>query len=108
MIVRSPCGKVDVDHLNLDVTPEDPRNYLQTMYDLIYLAFKTDSTRVATYQLGRENAIGVSDYLARAVGFNLTHQLSHNTKDPDGWKNFGIYCRFLSEELGRFVSQLLF
>ena len=104
--INIPLPEVDVDHLNLDVTPEDPRNYLQTMYELIYLAFKTDSTRVATYQLGRENAIGVSDYLARAVGFNLTHHLSHNTKDPDGWKNFGIYCRFLSEELGRFVSRL--
>ncbi len=104
--INIPLPEVDVDHLKLDVTPEDPRNYLQTMYELIYLAFKTDSTRVATYQLGRENAIGVSDYLARAVGFNLTHQLSHNTKDPDGWKNFGIYCRFLSEELGRFVSRL--
>ena len=105
-VFNIPLPEVDVDHLNLDVTPEDPRNYLQTMYELIYLAFKTDSTRVATYQLGRENAIGVSDYLARAVRFNLTHQLSHNTKDPDGWKNFGIYCRFLSEELGRFVSRL--
>ena len=101
-----PLPKVDVDHLTLDVTPEDPRNYLQTVYELIYLAFKTDSTRVATYQLGRENGIGVSDYLARAVGFKLTHQLSHNTKEPDGWKNFGIYCRFLSEELGRFVDRL--
>ncbi|MEO2035371.1 MAG: hypothetical protein ABGZ35_25105, partial [Planctomycetaceae bacterium] len=65
-----------------------------------------DSTRVATYQLGRENGVGISDYLARAVGFNLTHQLSHNTKNPDGWKNFGTYCRFISEELGRFVSRL--
>lgn len=101
-----PLPQVDVDHLNLDITPEDPRVYLQTVFELIYLAFKTDSTRVATYQIGRENGVGVSDYLARAVGFNLTHQLSHNTKQPDGWKNFGTYCRFLSEEFGRFVCRL--
>ena len=101
-----PLPTVDVDHLKLDITPEDPRVYLQTMFELIYLAFKTDSTRVVTYQLGRENGIGISDYLARAVGFNLTHQLSHNTKNPGGWKNFGIYCRFLSEELGRFIGKL--
>ncbi len=101
-----PLPKVDVDHLKLDITPEDPRVYLQTMFELIYLAFQTDSTRVATYQLGRENGIGISDYLARAVGFNLTHQLSHNTKNPGGWKNFGVYCRFLSEELGRFIGRL--
>ena len=76
------------------------------MFELIYLAFKTDSTRVATYQIGRENGVGVSDYLARAIGFNLTHQLSHNTKHPDGWKNFGLYCNFLSEEYGRFLNML--
>ena len=101
-----PLPKVDVNHLNLEVTPEDPRNYLQTMFELIYLAFRTDTTRVATYQLGRENGVGVSDYLARAVGFNLTHQLSHQTKEPGGWKNFGTYCNFLSEEYGRFLNKL--
>ena len=101
-----PLPKVNVDHLNLDITPEDPRTFLQTMYELIYLAFKTDSTRVATYQFGRENGVGISDYLARAVGFKLTHQLSHETKKPDGYKNFGKYCRFINEELGRFATRL--
>ncbi|MEM1069464.1 MAG: DUF1552 domain-containing protein, partial [Planctomycetota bacterium] len=101
-----PLPEVGVDHLKLDITMDDPRVYLQTVFELIYLAFKTDSTRVATYQLGRENGIGVSDYLARAVGFNLTHQLSHQTKEADGWKNFGVYCRFLSEEYARFIKRL--
>ncbi len=101
-----PLPTVDVDHLNLDITPEDPRQYLQTMFELIYLAFRTDSTRVATYQLKRENAIGISDYLARAVGFKLTHQLSHETKEPGGWKNFGTFWRFISEEFGRFAERL--
>ncbi len=101
-----PVPTVDVNHLNLDITPEDPREYLRTMFELLFLAFKTDTTRVATYQLGRENGVGVSDYLARAVGFNLTHQLSHKTKEPDGWKNFGTYCNFLSFEFGRLVQRL--
>jgi hypothetical protein len=104
--INIPLPEVNVDHLKLDITPEDPRVYLQTMFELIYLAFKTDSTRVATYQIGRENGVGISDYLARAVGFKLTHELSHNTKEPGGWKNFGTYCRFLSEEYGRFASRL--
>ena len=101
-----PLPKVDTDYLKLEVTPEDPRNFLRTMYELIYLAFKTDTTRVATYQLGRENGVGISDYLARAVGFKATHYLSHETKKPDGYKNFGIYCRFINDELGRFASRL--
>ena len=104
--INTPLPTVDADHLNLELTPDEPRLYLQTMFELIYLAFKTDSTRVATYQIGRENGVGKSDHLARAVGFNLSHQLSHETKNSDGWKNFGIYCQFLNEEYGRFAMKL--
>ena len=104
--VDIPLPQVDAGQLDLEITPDDPRAYLQAMYGLVHLAFQTDSTRVATYQIGRENGIGVSDHLSRAVGFPLAHQLTHETKKPDGWKNLGTYCRFLSEELGRFVSKL--
>ena len=104
--INTPLPTVVADHLNLELTPDEPRLYLQTMFELIYLAFKTDSTRVATYQIGRENGVGKSDYLARAVGLNLAHQLSHDTKKPDGWKNFSTYCRFLNEEFGRFATKL--
>jgi Protein of unknown function (DUF1552) len=104
--VSIPLPVVDAEHLELDVTPDESRAYLQAMYALVHLAFQTDSTRVATYQIGRENGIGLSDHLSRAVGFPLAHQLTHETKKPDGWKNFGTYCRFLSEELGRFVGKL--
>lgn len=104
--VNTPLPQVNGDHLNLEITPEEPRMYLRTMFELIYLAFKTDSTRVASYQIGRENGVGISDHLSRAIGFPAAHQLSHETKQPDGWKNFGSYCRFLHEEYGRFVMRL--
>ena len=79
-----PLPVVEADHLKLEVTPDEPRLYVQTMYELMYLAFRTDSTRVATYQLGRENGIGRSDVLARAVDLPLSHQLSHDTTKPGG------------------------
>ena len=104
--VNTPLPAVSADHLNLEITPNDPRRYLQTMFELIYLAFKTDITRVATYQIGRENGVGISDHLSRAIGFPAAHQLSHETKKPGGWKNFALYCRFLHEEFGRFVMRL--
>lgn len=104
--LSAPLPQIDSDHLNLELTTDEPREYLQIMFELIYLAFRTDSTRVASYQIGRENGVGRSDHLSRAVGFNLAHQLSHETKNPDGWKNFGIYCRFLNEEFGRFIAKL--
>ena len=43
-----PMPRMDTDHLKLDVTPEDPRNFLRTMYELIYLAFKTDTCLLYT------------------------------------------------------------
>ncbi|MGC6486631.1 MAG: DUF1552 domain-containing protein [Planctomycetota bacterium] len=104
--VDVPLPKVDRHDLQLDVGPEDSRNYLQAMFGLMFLALQTDSTRVVTYQIGRENSVGISDYLSRAIGFPLAHQLSHETKKPGGWKNFGLYCRFLCEELHRFLDKL--
>jgi hypothetical protein len=102
----TPLPTVDGSDLNLELTTDEPREYLRTMFELIYLAFRTDSTRVATYQIGRENGVGRSDHLARAVGFNLAHQLSHETKEPGGWERFAIYCGFLNEEYARFLEKL--
>lgn len=104
--VNRPLPTVDRPHIEADISPESPRLYVQTMLDMIYLAFKTDSTRVATYQIGRENGAGISDRLARAVGFSLAHKLTHDTKNPGGWENLGKYCRFLNEEFARFTSRL--
>lgn len=101
-----PIPTADVDRMNLNITGEDPRKYVQTMFELIYLAFRTDSTRVASYQLGQEVSKGVSDLLAKAVGLPGAHGLSHQVRRPNGWKNFGTFCRFISEELGRFVGKL--
>ena len=101
-----PLPTVDADHLNLEITPDDPREFVRTMFELIYLAFKTDSTRSATYMIGKELGDGISDYLAKAVGLPLTHKLSHETKLPGGWKNFGTYCRFQAEEFSRFAARL--
>ncbi len=104
--INTPLPKIDKDASEFNVTPDTPRQYVQAMFDMIYLAFKTDSTRVATYQIGRENGVGISDRLARAVGYNLAHALTHDTKLPGGWERLGKYCRFLNEEFVRFATKL--
>ena len=76
------------------------------MYDLIYLAFLSDSTRVATFQLGRENGGGPHDLLSKAVGLGGAHGLTHSVKKKDGWQNLGTYNRYQMEEFGRFVTKL--
>lgn len=104
--IDAPLPKVDSGHLNLDVTVRDSRAYIQTIYELTYLAFLSDSTRVATYMMGRENTGGPQDLLARAVGLNNAHSLTHDVKKPNGWRNLGTYNRFQAEEFGRFIQKL--
>lgn len=104
--IDTPIPTVDSSRLQLEATPEEARLYFQTMYELIYLAFLSDSTRVATFQLGRENGEGPHDLLSRAVGLGGAHGLTHAVKQPNGWKNLGTYNRYQAEEFGRFVQRL--
>jgi hypothetical protein len=104
--IDTPIPAVDASKLHLEATPEEARLYFQTMYELIYLAFLSDSTRVATFQLGRENGEGPHDLLSKAVGLNGAHGLTHAVKQPGGWKNLGTYNRYQAEEFGRFVKRL--
>ena len=104
--IDSPVPKVDTTLLHLDAEPKEARLYFQTMYELIYLAFLSDSTRVATFQLGRENGEGPHDLLSLAVGLPGAHGLTHAVKRPGGWQNLGTYNRYQAEEFGRFVQRL--
>lgn len=104
--VDAPIPKVDTSNLTLDADPTEARLYFETMYELIYLAFQSDSTRVATFQLGRENGEGPHDLLSKAVGLGNAHGLTHAVKQPKGWENLGTYNRYQAEEFGRFVQKL--
>ena len=104
--IDTPVPKVDTLNLRLNAEPKEARLYFQTMYELIYLAFLSDSTRVATFQLGRENGEGPHDLLSLAVGLGAAHGLTHEVKKPNGWKNLGTYNRYQAEEFGRFVQKL--
>lgn len=104
--IDTPIPQVDTRNLHLDADPKQARLYFQTMYELIYLAFLSDSTRVATFQLGRENGEGPHDLLSKAVGLGGAHGLTHAVKEPGGWKNLGTYNRYQVEEFGRFVQRL--
>ena len=104
--IDMPVPQVDTSNLHLDAEPKEARLYFQTMYELIYLAFLSDSTRVATFQLGRENGEGPHDLLSLAVGLPGAHGLTHAVKKPGGWQNLGTYNRYQAEEFGRFVQKL--
>lgn len=104
--IDAPVPKVDTRNLTLEAGPKEARLYFETMYELIYLSFLSDSTRIATFQLGRENGGGSHDLLSKAVGLGNAHGLTHEVKKPKGWENLGTYNRYQAEEFGRFVQKL--
>ncbi|MEO1526353.1 MAG: DUF1552 domain-containing protein, partial [Planctomycetota bacterium] len=78
----------------------DYQRYQKLMYDLIVLAFKTDSTRVITYNVRQELRGGTFDVHGVSKGF---HALTHHNNDPKNLDelarvdqiNMGFWAGFL-------------
>ena len=103
----TPKPKVPTDELALNASVQDPAAFIRTMYNLIYLAFKTDSTRYATYMLQSMNS-GKWDNVPIALGLGVTHhQLAHNAVQG-GVKvdNLGKYDKFQGDLLAEFITKL--
>lgn len=94
---------VDRSAINLDVSPDGPTDFIRTMLDLIVLAFETDTTRVATYQISAEDGAGICDRFPTILGIGDRghHQLSHGTPEP--WAQ---YDRYLAEHFSYFLKRL--
>ena len=100
----TPKPKVDPELLALEATPiKEPKEYLRTMFDLMYLAIQTDSTRVMTYSIGNMRAGGsTASMFPSAVtdGGNANHhKLAHGQKT-------GKYDAFLAGQLAYFIDRL--
>lgn len=94
--------------MNLEIEFTDVENYVRTMYDLMYLAFKSDMTRVATYQLASEGGTAPTNNLSKRIGLTKDlHQLSHSAaKDADGFKDWGRWDQFVAQQLAYFIKKL--
>lgn len=83
--------------------PEDTREHIRLMYDLMALAFQTDTTRVATYMLANEG----SNRTYPMVGVNDAHHgLSHHQNDDEKMAKIAKIDRFFSEEFAYFLKRL--
>ena len=100
-----PKAKIDPKSLNLEATTDAPLEYMKTMYDLMYLAFQTDSTRVATYMLGAMNG-ETSNQFPKALGLGSQHELAHGAGKPGGFPRQGQWNQCLVENLARFLQRL--
>jgi hypothetical protein len=97
--------EVNASGLNLSVSQDAPLEYIRTMYDLMYLAFQTDSTRYITYMLSAMNG-EISREFSRALGLDQQHRLAHDAGKPGGFPNQGKWNQCLVENLARFLQRL--
>jgi hypothetical protein len=89
--------------INLDVSPRGPTDYIRTMLNLIVLAFETDTTRVAAYQICAEDGVGICDRFPSILGIagGGHHGISHGPMGP-----WGRYDRYLAEQFAYFLERL--
>ena len=97
--------KVDTKGLNLEVSHKDPQEYIRCMYDLVYLAFQTDSTRYATLMLESEHSSSSEmwNYATYVLGYKgATHDIAH--KRPADYS--GQWDRWRAEQHAYFLQRL--
>ena len=91
--------------MELNVTYKDPEKYIRTMYELIYLAFKSDITRVAAYQIAQEGATAENQMSLFAGLSKEVHALSHG-RATNAFEEWGKWDKFLGEQLAYLIQRL--
>jgi len=94
--------KVDPESVNTKAKGDEVKEYIRVKYDLMALAFQTDSTRIATYQVGTEgDGIDSKFPLGAGVG-KAAHAISHSHWSEETAK----YSRFLTDQHAYFLERL--
>lgn len=94
------------DKPQLDVPAGIPRDlveHIRLMFDLLVLAFRTDTTRIATFMLANEG----SNRTYPMVGVtNGHHELSHHQNQQDKIEQIKKIDKFLLSQFGYFLEKL--
>ncbi len=83
--------------------PESYEEHIRVMFDLMALAFQTDTTRLATFMLAHDGSnrsfpdIGVPD---------AHHGISHHQRDPEKLAKLGKIDRFYLRQFAYFLDKL--
>lgn len=84
-------------------TPDDYGEHIRLMYDLLALAFQTDSTRVATFLLGHDGSNRSFNEIGVPEGH---HSLSHHRRDRSKMDKIAKIDRFYAEQFAYFLDKL--
>jgi len=102
--LNTPKALVDGKSINLDATKSTMKDYVRATYDLLFHAFQTDTTRVATHMLGIEGGGSKTDNFPEALGLK-THQALSHRKGCD-FKDWGLWDQFMNQNLAYFLDRL--
>jgi hypothetical protein len=83
--------------------PERYEDHIRLMFDLLVLAFQTDSTRIATFLLAHDGSNRSFSDLGVPEGH---HQLSHHQRSEEKLRKIAIIDRFYLKQLGYFLARL--
>ncbi len=102
-----PKPQVNASGLTLDADDNTPKELIRTMLDLLVLAFQTDSTRIATYQLDGMSGTTIAEKFSQLLGFgNSAHGLAHEWNKPGGAERLGKWDQWRTENLAYFLGKL--
>lgn len=83
--------------------PAEVGDHLDLMYDLLVLAFQTDSTRISTLMVGHDGDNRPYPQLGVADGH---HNISHHQNKPELLEKIGRIDRHHVQHLGHFLEKL--
>jgi hypothetical protein len=97
---------VDLSGIDVKIPEQIPADYgdhIRLMYDLIVLAFQTDTTRLATFMLANEGSNKTFPMIEVKEGH---HELSHHQNDQDKIDKIAKIDRYYSEQWGYFLKKM--
>ena len=83
--------------------PADYTEYVQLMYDMLLLAFQTDSTRVATLLLAHDGSNRSFDHIGISEGH---HDLTHHQNRKDWIEKVADIDLWYVQQFARFLDKL--
>jgi hypothetical protein len=86
-----------------DHEPADHGEHIRMMYDLMVLAFRTDTTRLATFMLANEGSNQTFPMIEVKEGH---HELSHHQDDADKIAKIAKIDRFYTEQFAYFLRRM--
>jgi hypothetical protein len=83
--------------------PEGYGEHMRMMFDLMHLAFQTDTTRVSSFLLAHD---GSNRTFPEIEVHSAHHELSHHRGNPQTLENIGKIDRFYVEQLAYFLRKM--